>query len=193
MNRLVLITILATSGAACGGSSSTGDDATTVDSRVAAVLDPNDCAALAKSASDAATTCGTPFPPGAQASLEQWCRKGVTRAAACGGDPAGGLACFASPDPTDWACGLGQAYPSCGGDTASALGAYCLISSGNPSCASGIACAYDVDCSGASACNTVTKQCFSKTAYCIGLPCAYDVDCPAHEKCNSAEHACVHD
>ncbi|CAN5481611.1 hypothetical protein BH11MYX1_BH11MYX1_27130 [soil metagenome] len=186
MKRFILITILA----ACG-SSSTGDDGTTVDGNVTPMIDADACAGLSKSAVAAATACGSPLPASAQASLEQWCRKGVTRVGACGGDPAGGLACFASPDASDWTCALGQPYPSCGGDTASALGAYCLIASGNPACESGIACAYDVDCSGSSACNTVTKQCFSKAAYCIGLPCAYDVDCPSSEKCNSAEHACV--
>jgi hypothetical protein len=184
MNRFVLISILA----ACG-SSNTGDDGTSVDGMTA--LDANQCTALAQSAATAASTCGTPLPAGGQASLEQWCRKGVTVAAACGGNPAGGLACFASPAPSDWVCELGQPYPSCGGDLGSALGAYCLIASGNPSCASGIACDFDVDCSGNSACNSVTKQCMSKAAYCIGLPCAFDVDCPSNEKCNSAEHACV--
>lgn len=66
-------------------------------------------------------------PAGRCSGLEQWCRKGVTRVHACGGDPAGGLACFATPDASDWTCALGQPYPSCGGESASALGAYCLI------------------------------------------------------------------
>lgn len=184
MNRFVVISILA----ACGSPSNTGDDDVPVDAM--AHLDANQCAAFAQSAATAATTCGTPLPAGGQASIEQWCRKGVTTAAACGGNPAGGLACFASSDPSDWVCELGQPYPSCGGDLDSALGAYCLIASGNPSCAA-IACEFDVDCSGNAACNSVTKECFQKAAYCIGLPCAYDVDCPSNEKCNSAEHACV--
>jgi len=186
MNRLVLISFVA----ACGGSSpNNGDDDTQADASVQ--LDPNQCAAFAQSMTTAASTCGTPLPAGAQASLEGWCRKGVTTAAACGGNPAGGLACFASPDASDWVCQLGQPYPACGGDLGAALGAYCLIASGNPSCESGIHCDYDVDCSGNSVCNSVTKQCMQKSAYCIGLPCAYDVDCPTNEKCNSAEHACV--
>lgn len=58
-------------------------------------------------------------------------------------------------------------------------------------CASGISCDYDVDCPSNSACNSDTRQCFSKSAYCIGLPCTYDVDCPTNEKYNSAEHACI--
>ena len=154
-------------------------------------LDAAKCTAFAQSAVTAATTCGSPLPAGAQASLETMCKKGVTVAAMCGGNPAGGLDCFASPDPTDWVCQLGQAYPSCNGDLGAALGAYCLIASGNPQCASGIHCQYDVDCSGNTVCNSATSQCMSKTAYCIGLPCQYDVDCPNQEKCNSAEHACV--
>ena len=155
------------------------------------MLDANQCAGFAQSLAAAATQCGASLPAGAQASVEQWCRKGVTTAAACGGDPAAGLACFASPDPSDWVCAVGQPYPSCNGDLAAALGAYCLMASGNPACASGIHCDFDVDCSGTSVCNSATHQCMDKTAYCIGLPCAYDVDCPNHEKCNSAEHACV--
>jgi hypothetical protein len=187
MKRLGFVLLLA----ACGGSSSNGDDDTSVDAHVTPQLDPNQCTAFALSAATAATTCGTPLPSGGQALFEQWCRKGVTVAAQCGGNPAGGLACFASPDASDWVCELGQPYPACGGDLASALGAYCLIASGNPSCESGITCDFDVDCSGNSACNSVTKQCFSKVAYCIGLPCDFDVDCPSNEKCNSSEHACV--
>jgi hypothetical protein len=165
----------------------TGDD---VQPDAAATLDANKCAAFAQSLATAASTCGMPLPAGAQASVETWCRKGVTRASLCGGAPAAGLDCFATPDATDWTCELGAPYPTCNGDLAAALGAYCLMASGNPVCAS-VACEHDVDCSGNSACNSVTKQCFQKTAYCIGLPCDYDVDCPSNEKCNSAEHACV--
>ncbi len=190
MNCFALITALGLL-AACGSSSTMAADDMPVDGSVPIHIDANDCAGLAKSASDAATACGAPLPSGAQASLEQWCRKGVTRVAACGGDPAAGLACFGSADASDWTCALGQAYPSCGGDAAAALGAYCLIASGNPACESGIACVYDSDCSGSFSCNSVTKQCFGTTSYCVGLPCTYDIDCPSHEKCNSAEHACV--
>ena len=176
--------------AACGSPANPGDD--TQPDAAPPHLDAAKCTAFAQSFATAASTCGTPLPAGGQASIESFCKKGVTAAAMCGGNPAGGLDCFASPDPTDWVCQLGQPYPSCNGDLASGLGVYCLMSSGNPSCASGIHCQYDVDCSGASgACNSVTNQCFSKTAYCIGLPCQYDVDCPSAEKCNSAEHACV--
>jgi hypothetical protein len=186
MNRFLCLAILA---AACGSSSNPGgDDDTQPD---AAHLDASQCTALAQSAANAATTCGTPLPAGGQASLEQWCKKGVAVAAACGGNPAGGLSCFASPDPSDWVCEAGQPYPSCNGDLGAALGAYCLIASGNPSCASGVHCSYDADCSSGMVCNSATSQCMVKSAYCIGLRCAYDVDCPTHEKCNSAEHACV--
>ena len=167
-----------------------GDD-DQVDAPPMSHLDAAKCTAFAQSMATAASTCGMPLPAGAQASIETWCKKGVTSASLCGGNPAGGLDCFASPDATDWVCQLGQPYPACNGDLASALGAYCLMSSGNPSCASGIHCDYDVDCSGNAACNSVTHQCFQKSAYCIGLPCGYDVDCPTNEKCNSAEHACV--
>ena len=187
MNQFLCLAFLAV---ACGSSGSGGGD-DNVQPDAAASLDPNKCAAFAKSASDAATTCGTSLPAGGQASLEQWCRKGVTAAAMCGGNPAGGLDCFASPDPSDWVCQLGQPYPSCNGDLGSALGAYCLIASGNPSCASGVHCSFDADCSNGMICNSATDQCMVKNAYCIGLPCAFDVDCPTNEKCNSAEHACV--
>jgi len=188
MNCFLGLILLA---AACGSPSNPGGDDDDTQPDAAHALDPNQCAAFAQSAATAASTCGTPLPAGGQASIEQWCRKGVTVAAACGGDPAGGLACFASPDPSDWVCQDGQPYPACNGDLGAALGAYCLMASGNPSCASGIHCAYDVDCSSGMVCNSATSQCMLKSAYCIGLPCAYDVDCPTHEKCNSAEHACV--
>jgi len=188
MNCFLGLILLA---AACGSPSNPGGDDDDTQPDAAHALDPNQCAAFAQSAATAASTCGTPLPAGGQASIEQWCRKGVTVAAACGGDPAGGLACFASPDPSDGVCQDGQPYPACNGDLGAALGAYCLMASGNPSCASGIHCAYDVDCSSGMVCNSATSQCMLKSAYCIGLPCAYDVDCPTHEKCNSAEHACV--
>lgn len=171
-----------------GGDDDVGPDAGSGSS--SPVLDANQCAAFAQSMAAAAASCGSALPSGAQAQVESWCRTGVTKAAACGGSPARGLGCFSSPDSTDWVCELGQPYPSCNGDLDAALGAYCLMSSGNPACAS-VACNYDVDCSGNGACNSVTHQCFQKSAYCIGLPCAYDVDCPSNEKCNSAEGACV--
>ena len=154
-------------------------------------LDPMKCAAFAQSFATAAQTCGTPLPGGAQATFEGWCRKGVTVAAMCGGNPSAGLDCFATPDATDWACALGQPYPSCNGDLAGALGALCVIALGNPSCASGIQCQFDADCSGSLTCNSATHQCMGQSAYCIGLPCQFDADCPTQEKCNSAEHACV--
>ena len=178
--------------AACGGGSTMmGDDQPTPDGSVPTQLDPAKCTAFAQSLATAAQTCGTSLPAGAQASVETWCKKGVTVAAMCGGNPTGGLDCFASADPTDWVCQLGEPYPACNGDLAAALGAYCLMASGNPACASGIHCQYDVDCSGNSKCNSATEQCVQNDAYCIGLPCAYDVDCPTDEKCNSAEHACI--
>jgi hypothetical protein len=174
---------------ACGGSSSPNTEHP--DAPNTTKLDPAKCVALAQSMVNAASACGTPLPAGAQAMLETMCKKGVTTGEMCGGNPGGGLDCFASPDPTDWVCQLGQPYPSCNGDLASALGAYCLIASGNPACASGIKCSFDVDCSGNSKCNSATHQCVQNSAYCIGLPCEFDVDCPTNEKCNSAEHACV--
>ena len=177
--------------AACGGPSSTGDDDNPMpDAPAVSNLDPAKCSAFAQSVSTAAASCGTPLPGGAQAQIETWCKKGVTVAAMCGGNPKAGLDCFATSDSTDWVCQLGEPYPYCNGDIEAALGAYCLMASGNPVCA-GVHCDFDVDCSGNSACNSATHQCFQKTAYCIGLPCAYDVDCPTDEKCNSAEHACV--
>ncbi len=180
---------------ACAGSSMSAgddDDGPQPDGSITtAQLDPNDCAGFAQNLAAAAQACGQGLPAGAQSSFEGWCRKGVKVAGMCGGDPAGGLDCFASPDPNDWVCTLGDVYPACNGDLASALGAMCVVALGNPACASGIQCDYDVDCPSGSACNSDTRQCFSKSAYCIGLPCTYDVDCPTNEKCNSAEHACI--
>jgi hypothetical protein len=188
MNRIVafLITTITTL-AACGDSS----EKTKPDGPPSNQLDPAKCGAFAQSMANAAATCGSPLPGGAQAMIETWCKKGVTVADACGGNPGGGLDCFATPDATDWVCQLGEPYPACNGDLGAALGAYCLMASGNPSCGSGIHCDFDVDCSGPSKCNSATHQCVQKAAYCIGLPCAFDVDCPDAEKCNGAEHACV--
>ncbi|MFN0246802.1 MAG: hypothetical protein ACKV2T_07820 [Kofleriaceae bacterium] len=156
------------------------------------VLDPADCAAFAASLAAAGTTCGTPLPSGAQAMFEQWCRKGVTAAQMCGGDPSAGLDCFATPDANDWQCvGAFGPYPACGGDLAAALGAFCVIAMGNPQCASGIACDFDADCSNGTKCNSATGQCVGENAYCVGLPCRFDADCPNGEKCNGAEGACV--
>lgn len=181
---------------ACSGSGSemtAGDDEPSVDGTVQPQqLDPADCVAFAQSFATAGQTCGTPLPSGGQAMVEQWCRKGVAGAEMCGGNPAGGLDCFATPDASDWQCvgGLGP-YPACGGDLASALGALCLVALGNPQCATGIHCRFDADCSNGLVCNSATEQCMSKSAYCIGLPCRFDADCPNNETCNSAEGACI--
>jgi hypothetical protein len=177
--------------AACGGAANNRDANLQPDGAHEPTLDAAKCTAFAQSFATAASTCGTALPAGAQTSFEGWCEKGVSAAALCGGDPAGGLDCFASADPGDWVCELGQPHPSCGGDLGAALGALCVVALGNPSCATGLHCDYNADCSSGLACNSVTHECFSETAYCIGLPCAYDVDCPSQEKCNSAEHACV--
>ncbi|MBS1118403.1 MAG: uncharacterized protein H6Q90_631 [Deltaproteobacteria bacterium] len=178
--------------AACGGSSSTGDDDVGgVDAPVSATLDPRDCSGVAQNFAAAATTCGGQLPAGAEAAFKGFCERGVAAAAMCGGNPAGGLDCFVTKDATDWVCQLGQPYPACNGDLASALGMYCVIALGNPACASGIHCEFDTDCSGGLGCNGKTSQCFDKSAYCIGLPCEFNTDCPAHETCNGAEHVCV--
>lgn len=193
MRSLVCVVVIVVAGA-CGNSSKGGGDdggGSNMPDAPNAVLDPKACAPFAQSFATAAQTCGTPLPAGGQAAFEGFCKKGATVAAMCGGNPAAGLACFGTSDATDWMCALGEPYPFCNGDLAAALGALCVIALGNPRCASGIHCDFDVDCSGNSACNDATKQCFDKTAYCIGMPCQFDVDCPANEKCNSAEHACV--
>jgi hypothetical protein len=190
MSFLVLFSACTTSSMP-GGDDIGDDDGPPPDSGSVSHLDPASCTGFAQNLADAATTCGTSLPSGAQAAFEGWCKKGVTAAEMCGGNPAAGLDCFESSDPTDWVCYFGDAYPACNGDLAAALGAMCVVALGNPSCASGIQCEYDVDCSGNSACNGATGQCFNKSAYCIGLPCTYDVDCPSNEKCNGAEHACV--
>jgi hypothetical protein len=156
-----------------------------------ASLNKADCAAFAANAVTAQASCGAPAPSNGAATLQTACERGVDGAAACGGNPAGGLACFRTPDATDYVCQLGNIFPACNGDLAAALGMYCLVSLGNPSCASGIHCEFDTDCSGSTACNSKTGQCLSKAASCIGLPCTWDTDCPSAEKCNSAEGACV--
>src|SRR4051812_32801588 len=94
---------------ACGGSSSPNTEHP--DAPNTTKLDPAKCVALAQSMVNAASACGTPLPAGAQAMLETMCKKGVTTGEMCGGNPGGGLDCFASPDPTDWVCQLGQPYP----------------------------------------------------------------------------------
>ncbi len=179
---------------ACGGDDGGGggDDGGGVDAAVAK-LDPADCTPFAQSFAAAGTTCGTPLPAGGQAAFEGWCKKGVTKAAMCGGNPAGGLDCFATPDATDWTCGTAGSgpYPACNGDLGSALGALCVVALGNPQCATGVKCSFDSDCSNGLVCNTKTEECMSKSAYCIGLPCRFDSDCPTNEKCNGAEGACV--
>ncbi|MDB4958003.1 MAG: uncharacterized protein JWO36_5572 [Myxococcales bacterium] len=189
MNRFLSITCLLI--AACSSNSPNAGDDTSMPDASMSGLDPMKCAGFAQNFATAAQTCGSPLPAGAQTAFEGWCKKGVTAAAMCGGNPAAGLDCFASADPSDWVCFAGQPYPSCNGDLAAALGALCVIAVGNPSCASGIQCSFDADCSGSQICNSSTKQCMSKSAYCIGLPCTFDADCPTAEKCNSTEHACV--
>ena len=192
LRSLSLSCLFALSACTTTSMSSSDDDGTPApDGAVTSNLDPAACAGFAQNLASAATTCGSPLPAGAQSAFKGWCEKGLRAAEQCGGDPAAGLDCFETSDPTDWVCHLGEPYPACNGDLAAALGALCVVALGNPSCASGIQCDYDVDCSGDSACNSETHQCFSKSAYCIGLPCTYDVDCPTNEKCNSAEHACV--
>ena len=142
---------------------------------------------------DASVLEPRPIPDGlgGQAALEGWCKKGITAASMCGGNPAGGLECFATPDATDWTCIAGDAYPACNGDIAAALGAWCLVALGNPSCATGVKCTYDADCSSGLVCNSRTDQCMSKSAYCVGLPCTYDADCPDGHRCNSTENMCI--
>ncbi len=189
MFRCALVLALALSACTNNGSS-TGDDQP-VDARPAQ-LDPADCVAFAKSFAAAGNTCGTPLPAGGQAAFEGWCKKGITRATMCGGNPSAGLDCFSTPDATDWACvGASGPYPACNGDLGAALGAFCVIALGNPACSTGVHCQFDADCSNGLVCNSATDECMSKTAYCVGLPCQFDVDCPTAEKCNSAEHACV--
>lgn len=153
-------------------------------------LDPADCTPIAQNFVTGAMACGTPLPPNAQQQLESTCRRGITNAAMCGGNPTAGFDCFVTPDATDWVCAGGEPFPSCNGDLAASLGMYCVMALGNPACASGIKCQFDLDC-GQGACNSATGQCFDKTAYCVGLPCEFDIDCPSGETCNSAERACV--
>lgn len=194
--RSVIFTLLVASHtvgfAACSDSATSAapDAATTNDAPVPALSDA-DCPAFARNAVAASATCGAPLPSNAEAILTSFCKKGVKAAAVCGGDPAAGLACFKTADATDFACVATAIYPSCDGDLPAALGMYCVIALGNPQCASGIKCNFDADCSGNSACNDATGQCFAKAASCIGLPCTFDVDFPSNEKCNDAEHACV--
>lgn len=177
---------------ACGGGDeSSGDDTQGVDA-ASGKLDPADCTAFAQSFAKAGNTCGTPLPAGGQAAFEGWCKKGVTKAALCGGSPSAGLDCFATPDATDWTCvGSFGPYPACNGDLGAALGAFCVIALGNPQCATGVKCRFDSDCSTGLKCNSKTEECMSENGYCVGLPCRFDADCPTNEKCNSAEGACV--
>ena len=189
MNRLALITSLFLF--ACSSPATSGDDEPLPDGSVSSHLDPLKCTPFAQSFANAAQTCGTALPAGAQTTFEGWCKKGVTAAEMCGGNPAAGLDCFASQNANDWVCAAGSPYPTCNGDLAAALGALCVIALGNPQCASGIHCQYDADCSGSFVCNSATHQCVNKSSYCIGLPCQYDFDCPTAEQCNSAEHACI--
>jgi hypothetical protein len=156
------------------------------------MLDPADCMAFAQNAVAAQNACGPGLPPDAVATLTAACKQGIAEAALCGGNPEAGLACFRSPDPTDWVCELGEVYPYCNNDLDAALGMYCLIKLGDPKCDS-VACQGSLDCPTGSACNQVTHHCFSDQANCVGLPCDGALDCPTGETCNQAEHACVHD
>jgi hypothetical protein len=192
MNRLALIaSVFLIACSTSSPSTGNGDNTPMPDAPVSHGLDTTKCTPFAQSLANAAQTCGSPLPAGAQAAFEGWCKKGVIVADMCGGNPAAGLDCFASADPNDWVCSFGEPYPACNGDLAAALGALCVIALGNPSCASGIHCQFDADCSNGLTCNSATKQCMRKSAYCIGLPCTFDADCPTNETCNSAEHACV--
>jgi hypothetical protein len=163
------------------GSTDTGSDAG---------LDPADCMAFARNAVDAQDACGAPAPAGAVATLTAACTKGLQQVSLCGGDPAAGLACFRSEDPSDWACQLGEVLPYCNNDLDAAIGMYCLVKLGDPSCAS-ISCTGSLDCPTGSSCNQVTHQCFSNSANCVGLPCNGSLDCPTGETCNQAERACI--
>lgn len=189
--------VLALITACSGGSPSGGDDDPMVDGgprpdgTQTSTLDPNDCAGVAANFVQAAQTCGTQLPSNAQATFEAACRKGITKADLCGGDPAAGLACFETPSAGDFECVLGEPAPYCNNDLGAALGMYCLIALGNVQCASGVKCEYDSDCPSSSACNEATGECFAKEAYCVGLPCKYNADCPNGQKCNDAEGACI--
>lgn len=147
--------------------------------------------AFAQNAVDAQDSCGPTLPPDAVQALTTACQKGIQHASECGGDPAAGLACFRTEDPTDWVCQLGETLPYCDGDLSAALGMYCLVKLGDPSCAS-VTCNGSLDCPTGASCNQVTHQCFSNQADCIGLPCDGSLDCPTGETCNTAEHACIH-
>ncbi len=155
-----------------------------------AALDPADCDAFAHNAVAAQQQCGGGLPSGAEATLSAACKTGVSHASLCGADPAAGLACFRAPDPSDWVCQLGTILPSCNQDIDAALGMYCLVKLGDPSCAS-VACDGSLNCPSGASCNDVTHQCFSNSANCVGLPCNGSLDCPTGETCNSAEHACI--
>jgi hypothetical protein len=182
--------------AACGCSSTNKASNTDargsaeVDAPLMSQLDPHDCDLFASNAVAAQQACGGAVPPGGAAALAMECKKGIAKASLCGGDPAAGMACFRSPDATDWVCQLGTALPYCNNDLEAALGMYCLVQLGNPACAS-IQCDGSLDCPTGASCNQVTHQCFSNNAYCVGLPCDGSLDCPGGEACNTAEHACI--
>lgn len=156
---------------ACTGGTSSSDPASSDPASsgpASSVLDPVDCTAFAQSMANAATGCGTALPAGGQAAVESWCKAGIANADLCGGNPSTGLDCFATPDATDWTCSAREPLPACGGNIEAALGAFCLMSLGNPACGS-IACVYDVDCGTGSSCNSVTGKCFRDAAYCVGM------------------------
>jgi hypothetical protein len=178
--------------AACtssGGPATTPDGSNGADGSTPG-LDPADCMAFAQNAVDAQNACGPGAPPNGVAVLTAACKKGLQKASLCGGNPAGGLACFRHEDPSDWVCQLGVVLPYCNNDLESAIGMYCLIKLGDPSCAS-ISCTGSLDCPTGSSCNQATHQCFSDSANCVGLPCNGSLDCPTGETCNQAEHACI--
>ena len=186
---LAVFTVLA----ACGGPSMPGgdDEPPMPDAPPASTLDPADCTPIAQNFIAGANMCGTPLPPGAQQQIETICRKGVMAADLCGGNPGAGFDCFVTQEPTDWICQGGEPFPACNGDLAASLGMYCVIALGNPSCASGIQCQFDADCSNGLACNGAVGECFDQSAYCVGLPCEFDADCPQGHTCNGAENACI--
>jgi hypothetical protein len=157
---------------------------------VVQMLNPSDCDAFAANAASAQNACGADVSAAEKAALATACKKGIESASLCGGNPAAGMDCFRSPDPSDWVCQLGTVLPSCNADLEAALGMYCLVKLGDPRCAS-IACDDSLDCPSGSSCNDATGKCFSQSANCVGLPCESSLDCPQGEICNSAEHACI--
>lgn len=201
MSRVAWISVsvlIAIAACTAPGSAPSGDDDPTPpdarmpsDGSMTAQLDPADCTPFAQSMVTAASTCGATLPANAKATLEGFCKKGIMKAELCGGNPPGGLDCFAAPDATDWVCAGNEPYPACNGDLAAALGMYCLVALGNPACATGVQCQFNSDCSTGLSCNGATGQCFATDAYCVGLPCEFNSDCPTGHTCNDAENMCI--